>query len=103
MALLTTIFGLEKANSYNLDKGFIATDVSSRDGKTYWRVWVGKRNTIVTKGWKSSLVFKQLISLKITNKSYWITLKIAFSAKLVDLQVRVGILPEIGLITSIVW
>ena len=34
MALLTTIFGLEKANSYNLDKGFIATDVSSRDGKT---------------------------------------------------------------------
>ena len=33
---------------------------------------------------------------KIAKKSYLITLKIAFSAKLVDLQVRVGILPEIG-------
>ena len=40
--------------------------------------------------------------LKSNKKSYLITLKIAFSAKLVDLQVRVGILPEIGLITSIV-
>ena len=32
----------------------------------------------------------------IIKKPYLITLKIAFSAKLVDLQVRVGILPEIG-------
>ena len=38
----------------------------------------------------------------ITKKPYLIKLKIAFSAKLVDLQVRVGILPLIGLITSIV-
>lgn len=39
---------------------------------------------------------------KITKKPYLTILKILFSAKLVDLQVRVGILPLIGLITSIV-
>ena len=42
------------------------------------------------------------VFLKVIQKPYLITLKIAFSAKLVDLQVRVGILPLIGLITSIV-
>ena len=40
--------------------------------------------------------------LKIRKNPYLIALKIAFSAKLVDLQVRVGILPKIGLITFIV-
>ena len=43
-----------------------------------------------------------LMFFKIIKKPYFITLKIAFSAKFVDLQVRVGILPLIGLITFIV-
>ena len=43
-----------------------------------------------------------LMFFKNNKETYFITLKIAFSAKLVDLQVRVGILPLIGLITFIV-
>ena len=50
----------------------------------------------------SSLIKRPKKNPKIFKKSYLTTLRIAFSAKLVDLQVRVGILPLIGLITSIV-